>query len=88
LLVLFVVSVMIVPAETGFDAVAVHFDPPADNVWQDMTVEPTVHVLELVDGCTVATTQVVNEPAYDQMVIEGVQAAGAITVGSALRLAC
>lgn len=59
------VRVKTVPALTLELAVAVHDDPPAEAVEQEMISDPAVHVVELVLGVTVQRSQVVAPPAYE-----------------------
>ena len=83
-----VVSIRIVPAEVLLDAAALHELPPLDVVEHEMIVLPAVQVGEDVDGVTLIRSHVIFEPAYDQIVILGLQAVGAIVAGRAFNVAC
>ena len=56
---------MIVPAATLLAAVPELELPAVDDVLNERIELPTVHVSELVDGVTVASTHVVVAPVYE-----------------------
>ncbi len=59
------VRTMIVPAATLLPAVAEAELPAAEEVVTERIELPIVHVAELVEGVTLASTQVVEAPEYE-----------------------
>jgi hypothetical protein len=79
---------MIVPCATLPPAVPEFELPAADDVVKEMIALPIAQVAELVDGVTLANTQVVEAPEYEYTVRLGLQAVGAMTEVSAFSVTC
>lgn len=60
-----VVSVIMVPAETGLAAVVLQDDPSAAAVVQLAITLPAVQMLEVLLGVTLLSCQVIMLPAYE-----------------------
>ena len=73
------VRVITVPAVTVPEYVAEQLLPAPEFVVQERSNEPTVQVVELVDGVTVYKFQVGEVPDQEWIVMLGVQAVGAMT---------